>query len=151
MFLQQLRRRAEEETKTKGVSGVIAVPAYFTECQRRAILQACEIAEIQVLRLMNHTTAAALIYGIYKEDLPKEGINVAFADIGHSDTTISIVNFSTGKLKVIATACDENLGGRDFQKVIYDKFMNICKEKYKLDLSDNIKAKTRLYQEAEKN
>lgn len=95
---------------------------------------------LNVLRLFNETTATALSYGIYKQDLPapeEKPRNVIFVDCGHSSLQVSAVAFHKGKLRMLTTASDPNLGGRDFDLVIAEYF---CKEflaKYKLDARTN--------------
>lgn len=80
------------------------VPCYFTDIERQAVLNAASIVGLNVLRLMNDTTATALSYGIYKQDLPNPEEKprvVVFLDIGYSDTQLSVCSFNKGKLKVI--------------------------------------------------
>ena len=79
------------------------VPCYFTDIERQAVLNAASIVGLNVLRLMNDTTATALSYGIYKQDLPNPEEKprvVVFVDIGYSDTQLSVCSFNKGKLKV---------------------------------------------------
>lgn len=79
------------------------VPCYFTDAKRRAILDAAQMAGLNCLRLMNDTTATALAYGIYKQDLPtleEKPRNVVFVDLGHSDLQVAACSFNKGKLKV---------------------------------------------------
>ena len=100
---------------------------------------------------MNDCTAAALSYGIYKTDLPADKpTNVAFVDCGASDTTVSIVEFVKGKLKVLSAACERHLGGEDFTRVIAEHFNEIWKEKHGIDAHTNKKAWFRLMVAAEK-
>merc|ERR1719265_2533966 len=83
------------------VDCVLAVPAYFTDAERHAMLDSAKIVGLNCLRLMNDTTAAALSYGIYKTDMPADKeTNVAFVDCGSMDTTVTIVLFVKGKLTV---------------------------------------------------
>jgi heat shock protein 4 len=104
---------------------VIAVPNYYTDAQRRAVLAGCEMVGItggSVQRLMNESTAAALAYGIFK-DVKKEftadqPTHVLFVDMGASAYTVSVVSFEPGKLIVKSAHCDSNLGGRDFDMAI---------------------------------
>jgi len=79
------------------------VPCYFTDVQRRALLDSAQIAGLNVLRLMNDTAATALTYGIYKQDLPateEKPRHVVFLDMGHADLQLSVCAFNKGKLKV---------------------------------------------------
>merc|ERR1719183_1732893 len=130
---------------------VLAVPAYFTDAERHAMLDSAKIVGLNVLRLMHDTTAAALSYGIYKTDLPADKpTNVVFLDMGASDTTVSIVSFVKGKLTVLSTACDRHLGGRDFNELLVDNFRNEWLEKHKIDAYTNPKAMFRLRTAADK-
>ncbi|KAK5237082.1 adenyl-nucleotide exchange factor sse1, partial [Cryomyces antarcticus] len=123
---------------------VLSVPAWYTDAQRRAILDAADIANVKVLRLINDTTATALGYGITKLDLPgaeEKPRRVAFIDIGHSNYTCSIVEFKKGELAVKSTAYDRHFGGRNFDKALVDHFAKEFKEKFKIDINENAKAR----------
>ncbi|GAM84562.1 hypothetical protein ANO11243_025580 [Dothideomycetidae sp. 11243] len=153
MFLTKARQTAQAELKLPVSDMVMAVPAWYTDVQRRSLLDAAEIAGLKVLRLINETTATALGYGITKTDLPtaeEKPRRVAFIDIGHSNYTCSIVEFKKGELKVIATACDRHFGGRNFDKAIVDHFAAEFKEKYKIDINENPKARLRVAAACEK-
>ena len=119
---------------------VIAIPSYFTDAQRRALLVAAEISGIQgVQRLMHEHTAVALSYGIFK-DIRKEftkddPTNVMFIDMGATSYSVSIVSFEPGKLVVKSSYYDENLGGRDFDELIAQWIAQKFEEKYKGKLS----------------
>merc|ERR1719421_1274411 len=130
---------------------VVAVPSYFTDAERHAMLDAASIAGLNCLRLMNDSTAAALSYGIYKTDMPADvATNVAFVDCGAMDTTVSIVSFVKGKLTVLSTAADRHLGGRDLDMILAKHFAAEWKEKHKIDALTNKKAMYRLVTAAEK-
>ncbi|DBB16364.1 hypothetical protein WJX82_007687 [Trebouxia sp. C0006] len=130
---------------------VIAVPTYFTEEERYATLNAAQIAGVNCLRLFNDTTSTALSYGIYKTDLPEtEPAVVAFIDIGYSALQVSIVAFKKGKLQVLAHAWDRNLGGRDFDEVLFDHFCEEFGAKHKIDVKSNARASFRLRLACEK-
>ncbi|KAK6513006.1 adenyl-nucleotide exchange factor sse1 [Arthrobotrys conoides] len=153
MFLTKIKATASAELKLPVSDVVISVPAWFTDAQRRAILDASEVAGLKTLRLMNDTTAAALGYGITKIDLPaaeEKPRRVAFVDIGYSNYTVSIVSFRKGELTVLSTAYDRHFGGRDFDKAIADHFADEFKEKFKIDVKSNPKAYTRLMTGVEK-
>ncbi|KAL0581470.1 adenyl-nucleotide exchange factor sse1 [Marasmius crinis-equi] len=146
MYLNKLRSIAAAELKT-GVSDiVIAVPGWFTDIQRRAVIDAASIAGLNVLRLINDTTAAALGYGITKSDLPEADNprHVAFIDVGHSSLSVSIVAFCKGQLTVKSTAYDRNMGGRDIDYALVRHFAEQFKAKYKIDVLSNPKATFRL-------
>ncbi|KAF3080160.1 adenyl-nucleotide exchange factor sse1 [Orbilia oligospora] len=153
MYLTKIKATASAELKLPVSDIVISVPAWFTDSQRRAILDASEVAGLKTLRLMNDTTAAALGYGITKIDLPtaeEKPRRVAFVDIGYSNYTVSIVSFRKGELTVLSTAYDRHFGGRDFDKAIADHFADEFKEKFKIDVKSNPKAYTRLMTGVEK-
>uniref|UniRef100_A0AAR2KWS8 Heat shock protein 4b n=1 Tax=Pygocentrus nattereri TaxID=42514 RepID=A0AAR2KWS8_PYGNA len=135
-----------------GTTG-IKVPCYYTDAERRSVLDAAQIAGLNCLRLMNETTAVALAYGIYKQDLPapeEKPRTVAFVDVGHSGYQVSVCAFNKGKLKVLATAFDPHLGGKDFDEVLVNHFCEEFGKKYKLDVKSKPRALVRLYQECEK-
>ena len=153
MFLSKVKQTAAAELKLPVNDMVMSVPAWFTDIQRRSLMDAAEIAGVKLLRLMNDTTAAALGYGITKLDLPsaeEKPRRVAFVDIGHSNYTCSIVEFRKGELTVKATTYDRHFGGRDFDKALVDHFATEFKEKYKIDIKSNGKAMVRVHTAAEK-
>ncbi|BGP02542.1 Heat shock protein-like protein SSE1 [Rhodotorula toruloides] len=153
MFLAKLRDTAATELKSAVNDITIAVPVWYTEAQRRAVLDAAEIAGLNCLRLINDTTATALGYGITKTDLPtteEPSRNVAFVDIGHSDYSVSIVSFNKGQLVVRSTAFDRHFGGRDFDLALVRHFAKEFETKYKIDVLSNKKATFRLSAAVEK-
>uniref|UniRef100_A0AAR2JJF8 Heat shock protein 4 like n=1 Tax=Pygocentrus nattereri TaxID=42514 RepID=A0AAR2JJF8_PYGNA len=153
MLLTKLKETSEGALKKPVVDCVISVPSFFTDGERRSLMDACQIAGLNCLRLINDTTAVALAYGIYKQDLPnpeEKPRNVVFVDIGHSSYQVSIVSFNKGKLKVLATAFDPYLGGRNFDEELVEHFCEEFKGRYKLNVKENPRALLRLYQECEK-
>ncbi|PWN47096.1 putative heat shock protein Hsp88 [Violaceomyces palustris] len=147
MYLGKLRDTTSKELGGAGVSDVVlSTPLWFTDAQRRAMLDAAEIAGLNPLRLMNDTTATALGYGITKTDLPEADNprNVVFCDIGHSSYQVAIVQFIKGQLTVLGTSADRNFGGRDFDRALLDHFAEEFKGKYKIDVKSNQKAVFRL-------
>lgn len=147
MYLGKLRDTTQNELGGSGVSDVVlAVPIWFTDAQRRAFLNAAEIANLNPLRLMNEPTATALGYGITKTDLPEpeNPRNVVFVDIGHSNYQVSVVAFSKGQLTVLGAWADPNFGGRNFDRALVDHFAKEFKDKYKIDVYSNPKAMFRL-------
>ncbi|XP_039897193.1 heat shock 70 kDa protein 4L [Simochromis diagramma] len=153
MLLTKLKETSESALKKPVVDCVISVPSFFTDAERRSVFDATQIAGLNCLRLINDTTAVALAYGIYKQDLPtpeERPRNVVFVDMGHSSFQVSITAFHKGKLKVLATAFDPYLGGRHFDEALVDYFCEEFKGKYKLNVRDNPRAVLRLYQECEK-
>ncbi|KAI9788046.1 MAG: adenyl-nucleotide exchange factor sse1 [Peltula sp. TS41687] len=153
MFLGKVKAIASAELKVPVSDIVISVPPWFTDVQRRSIIDAAEIAGLKLLRLINDTTATALGYGITKVDLPpaeEKPRRVAFVDIGHTTYTCSIVEFKKGELAVRATASDRHLGGRNIDKALVDHFAKEFKEKYKIDIMSNPKAVVRVTTAAER-
>lgn len=153
MFLGRLKDTAAVELKSAVNDVVIAVPVWYTDAQRRAVIDAADIAGLNPLRLINDTTATALGYGITKTDLPAPGEPakyIAFVDIGHSDYSVSIVQFNKGSLIVKGTAYDRHFGGRDLDLALLDHFAEEFKAKYKIDVKSNKKAVFRLSAAVEK-
>ena len=153
MFFSKVKATASAELKLPVSDIVISVPPWFTDIQRRSIMDAAEISGLKLLRLVNDTTATALGYGIPKLDLPtgeEKPRRVAFVDIGHSNYTCSIVEFKKGELAVKSTAYDRHFGGRNFDKALVQHFAKEWKEKYKIDIFTNAKAVVRVTTAAEK-
>uniref|UniRef100_A0A6Q2ZMW9 Heat shock protein 4 like n=1 Tax=Esox lucius TaxID=8010 RepID=A0A6Q2ZMW9_ESOLU len=153
MLLTKLKETSESALKKPVVDCVISVPSFFTDAERRSVMDATQIAGLNCLRLINDTTAVALAYGIYKQDLPtpeEKPRNVVFVDLGHSSFQLSISAFNKGKLKILATAFDPYLGGRNFDEVLVEHFCEEFKARYKLNVKENPRALLRLSQECEK-
>lgn len=153
MLLTKLKETAESNLKKPVTDCVISVPSFFTDAERRSVLDSAQIVGLNCLKLMNDMTAVALNYGIYKQDLPaleEKPKIVVFADMGHASFQISACAFNKGKLKVLGTAFDPYLGGRNFDEKLVEHFCVEFKNKYKLDVKSKIRALLRLYQECEK-
>ncbi|KAL5384359.1 Heat shock protein hsp88, variant 3 [Paraphaeosphaeria minitans] len=153
MFLTKIKQTASAELKLPVADVVISVPAWYTDAQRRALLDASEIAGLKTLRLINDTTAAALGWGITKLDLPapeEKPKRVAFVNIGHSNYTASIVEFRKGELTVKSTAWDRHFGGRYIDQALVEHFGKEFKEKFKIDIFENAKARFRVQAGVEK-
>ncbi|KAM8973795.1 heat shock 70 kDa protein 4 [Pelodytes ibericus] len=153
MLLSKLKETAESALKKPVVDCVVAVPCFFTDAERRSVMDATQIAGLNCLRLINETTAVALAYGIYKQDLPapeEKPRIVVFVDMGHSAYQVSVCAFNKGKLKVLATAFDPILGGRKFDEVLVNYFSEEFGKKYKLGIKSKIRPLLRLAQECEK-
>ncbi|XP_032075299.1 heat shock protein 105 kDa isoform X3 [Thamnophis elegans] len=153
MLLTKLKETAENNLKKPVTDCVISVPSFFTDAERRSLLDAAQVVGLNCLRLMNDMTAVALNYGIYKQDLPvaeEKPRIVVFIDMGHSAIQVSACTFNKGKLKVLGTAFDPFLGGKNFDEKLVDYFCAEIKSKYKLDPKSKIRALLRLYQECEK-
>eukprot|EP00064_Thunnus_orientalis_P015379 superscaffoldBa00002840_g15431 len=153
MLLTKLKETAESALKKPVADCVISVPSYFTDAERRSVMDAAQIAGLNCLRLMNETTAVTLAYGIYKQDLPapeEKPRIVVFVDLGHSGYQVSVCAFNKGKLKILASAFDSELGGKDFDDILVNHFCEEFGKKYKLDVKSKPRALVRLYQECEK-
>jgi len=148
MLLVNLKNTAEAHNKSPSPDCVISVPCWFTDYQRRAMLDAATIAGLNVLRLMNETAATALCWGLPRSlELPDDGgnpTNALFFDMGHSSTQVCIVAFTKSKMTVLATAFDRNLGGRDFDNALLEHFAAEWKSKTGLDIRANPKVPLRM-------
>lgn len=153
MLLTKLKDTSAVALQTQVNDCVISVPSYYTNKERKALLDAAAISGLNVLRLMNETTATALAYGIYKQDLPapeEKPRNIIFVDCGHSSLQVFACAFNKGKLRMIATASDPNLGGRDIDLVLANYFCKDFQARYKIDAHSNTRAFIRLLAEVEK-
>ncbi|KAK2654895.1 hypothetical protein Ddye_014751 [Dipteronia dyeriana] len=151
MVLSNLKCIAEKNLNAAVVDCCIGIPVYFTDLQRRAVMDAAQIAGLHPLHLIHETTATALAYGIYKTDLPEnDQLNVAFVDIGHSSMQVCIAGFKKGQLKILAHSFDRSLGGRDFDEVLFQHFAEKFKGEYKIDVYQNARACLRLRAGCEK-
>jgi L1 cell adhesion molecule like protein len=126
---------------------VITVPAYFNDSQRQATKDAGAIAGLNVLRIINEPTAAAIAYGL---DNKSEEKNVLIFDLGGGTFDVSLLNIDDGIFEVLATAGDTHLGGEDFDNLLVKHFSDEFKRKYKHDISDNKRASRRLRTACEK-
>ncbi|VDM97056.1 unnamed protein product [Thelazia callipaeda] len=155
MFLVKLKDITENNSPGIRVVAdcVISVPFYFADVQRRALLTAVRIAGLNCLQIFNETTAVALAYGIYKQDLPAENESpriVAFVDIGHSAAQATLVAYNKSKLVMLGSTYDLEVGGLAFDDIIRDYFCKLFRENYKIDASSNKRAWYRLLDECEK-
>ncbi|XP_058094160.1 heat shock 70 kDa protein 16 isoform X1 [Magnolia sinica] len=151
MLLSHLKQVAEKSLEVPVTDCVIGIPSYFTDGQRRAYLSAAAIAGLKPLRLLHDSTAIALGYGIYRSDFGTAGPTyIAFVDIGHCDTQVSVVAFEVGQMKIVSHAFDPSLGGRDFDEVLFHHFAAEFKEKYAIDVLRNARASIRLRAACEK-
>ena len=147
MILQNLKKTAEAYLGEPVDKAVITVPAYFNDAQRQATKDAGKIAGLDVLRIINEPTAAALAYGIDKTD--KEQTVLVF-DLGGGTFDVSILSLADGTFEVLATAGDNVLGGDDFDKAIMDWLVDEFKKESGVDLSNDKMALQRLKDSAEK-
>ena len=146
MILQKLKTDAEAYLGEKVTEAVITVPAYFTDAQRHATKDAGQIAGLNVRRIINEPTAAALSYGIDKEEEQK----VMVYDLGGGTFDVSIIEMGDGVTEVLATAGNNHLGGDDFDQRIIDLLVSEFKKNEGIDLSKDKMAMQRLKEAAEK-
>nr|GEZ03959.1 heat shock 70 kDa protein 16-like [Tanacetum cinerariifolium] len=151
MLFKHLKQIAEKNLESAVVDCVIGIPSYFTDLQRREYLDAATIAGLKPLMLMHDGTATALGYGMYTTDLSDKGPTiVVFVDIGHCDTQVTLAAFEQGEMKILSHTFDQNLGGRDFDEVLFEHFAAQFKEQYKIDVHSNTRASIRLRASCEK-
>jgi len=142
MILVKMRECAESYLGQTVKKAVVTVPAYFNDAQRQATKDAGTIAGLEVLRIINEPTAAAIAYGLNKET--KGERNVLIFDLGGGTFDVSILSIEDGVFEVKATAGDTHLGGEDFDNRMVEHFRDEFKRKYKKDLSENPRALRRL-------
>ncbi|MGV2720017.1 UNVERIFIED_CONTAM: Hsp70 family protein, partial [Klebsiella pneumoniae] len=146
MILQKLKADAEAYLGQPVTQAVITVPAYFNDAQRQATKDAGKIAGLEVLRIVNEPTAAALAYGMEKT----EDQTVLVYDLGGGTFDVSILELSDGFFEVKATSGDNKLGGDDFDDVIINYLVSEFKKEHGIDLSKDRMAMQRLKDAAEK-
>ena len=147
MILQKMKKTAEDYLGQEVTDAVITVPAYFSDSQRQATKEAGQIAGLNVQRIVNEPTAAALAYGV---DKAHKDMKIAVFDLGGGTFDISILEFGGGVFEVLATNGDTHLGGDDFDQVIIDWLVNGFKADEGIDLTKDPMAMQRLKEAAEK-
>jgi molecular chaperone DnaK len=147
MVLQKMKRVAEDFVGQEVTEAVVTVPAYFNDSQRQATKEAGEIAGLNVSRIINEPTAAALAYGLDKRD---KDVTIAVYDLGGGTFDISILELGEGVFEVKSTNGDTHLGGDDFDRVIIDHLADSFKEQEGIDLRKDPMALQRLKDAAEK-
>ena len=147
MILVKMKETAEAYLGHPVKKAVITVPAYFNDAQRQATKDAGAIAGLEVLRIINEPTAAAVAYGLDKKSKSQK---VLIVDFGGGTQDITLIEIDEGVFEVIATAGDCHLGGQDVDQRLVNHFMNEFKRKTKVDMSGNPKAVTRLRTACEK-
>jgi len=143
LILKEMQRIAKDYIGNEINDAVITVPAYFNNAQRKATKKAGEMAGLNVLRIVNEPTAAAIAYGfdILKS---KENTNILVIDIGGGTLDVSLLTIKDKNFEVKATSGDTHLGGEDFDNRLVDHFVNEFKNKYEKDLTTNSRAMRRL-------
>ncbi len=147
MVLQKMKKTAEDYLGQEVTDAVITVPAYFSDSQRQATKEAGQIAGLNVQRIVNEPTAAALAYGV---DKANKDMKIAVFDLGGGTFDISILEFGGGVFEVLSTNGDTHLGGDDFDQVIIDWLANGFKADEGIDLTKDPMAMQRLKEAAEK-
>lgn len=147
MILQKMKKTAEDYLGQEVTEAVITVPAYFSDSQRQATKEAGQIAGLDVKRIVNEPTAAALAYGV---DKANKDMKIAVFDLGGGTFDISILEFGGGVFEVLSTNGDTHLGGDDFDQVIIDWMVNEFKAEEGMDLTTDPMALQRLKEAAEK-
>ena len=147
MILQKMKKTAEDYLGQEVTDAVITVPAYFSDSQRQATKEAGQIAGLNVQRIVNEPTAAALAYGV---DKANKDMKIAVFDLGGGTFDISILEFGGGVFEVLSTNGDTHLGGDDFDQVIIDWLVNGFKAEEGVDLTKDPMAMQRLKEAAEK-
>ncbi len=147
MILGDLKKTAEAYLGEKVTSAVITVPAYFNDAERQATKNAGKIAGLKVERIINEPTAAALAYGLDKQE---ETQTILVYDLGGGTFDVSILELGDGVFEVKSTSGNNKLGGDDFDKKIIDYIVDDIKDEHDVDLSDNKMALQRIKEEAEK-
>jgi len=147
MVLGKMKQVAEAYIGEPVKDAVVTVPAYFNDSQRQATKDAGRIAELNVLRIINEPTAAAIAYGLDKQETEEK--NVLIFDLGGGTFDVSLLTIDDGVFEVMATAGDTHLGGEDFDNRLVDHCVNDFKRKQKKDISGNPRAMRRLRTQCE--
>jgi len=145
MILQKIKTDAEAKLGEPVESAVITVPAYFNDAQRQATKDAGRIAGIEVKRIINEPTAAALAYGLDKDEA-----KILVFDLGGGTFDVSVLEIADNVFEVLSTSGDNHLGGDDFDKVVVDWLVSEFKKDQGVDLSQDKNSLQRLYEAAEK-
>ena len=141
MILEKMKTISESFIGSEITDAVVTVPAYFNDRQRQATKDAGKIAGINILRIINEPTAAAIAYGLDKK---VDSSNVLIFDLGGGTFDVSILNIDDGIFEVKSTSGDTHLGGEDFDNRIVDHMVKVVKQKHKVDLTSNKRAMRRL-------
>jgi molecular chaperone DnaK (HSP70) len=161
MFLAQLSKYVDREAVIDGAPAgthvkdcVLTVPCYYTAEQRKLTIQAAEIAGLNCMALVNETSAAGIDYGIFRgSSLPEteaDAVTVAITDLGYSATTVTIAQFWKSNMKVLTHVCDKNVGTRELDYYLTQHFAKEIQKKYKVDVTENKRARVRVLQTCEK-
>jgi heat shock protein 5 len=147
MILTKMKEIAENYLGREVKHAVITVPAYFNDSQRQATKDAGLIAGLDVLRIINEPTAAAIAYGMDKKSGEK---NIIVFDLGGGTFDVSLLTIDNGVFEVVATSGDTHLGGEDFDQRLAEHFVKVFKKKHGKDIKEDPKALSKLKSEVEK-
>lgn len=148
MILTKLKMVTESNLRNTIRDCVIAVPIHYTDIQRRVMLDACAIAGLNAVQLINESAAVALSYGYFKNLSEEESRNIIFIDLGHSSLTVTACVFTKSKIKVVGCVSD-NVGGRDFDNKLVEHFIVDFKARYDINAEHSKKALMSLIVECE--
>merc|ERR1719481_1842414 len=147
MVLTKMKQTAEDYLGKEVTHAVVTVPAYFDDSQRQATKDAGTIAGMTVLRIINEPTAAAIAYGLDKQN---RETNIVVYDLGGGTFDVSLLTLDEGVFEVLATDGDTHLGGQDFDQRVISYLMKTFKRKNKIDIRNNDRAIAKLRREVEK-
>lgn len=148
MVLTKMKNVAEAYLGKSISHAVVTVPAYFNDAQRQATKDAGAIAKLNVLRIINEPTAAAIAYGLDKKH---KDTNIIVYDLGGGTFDVSLLTLDEGVFEVVATSGDTHLGGQDFDERVMNHFIKTFKRKTKIDVRSNNRALAKLRREVEKS
>jgi len=147
MVLGKMKETAEGFLGRSVANAVVTVPAYFNDAQRQSTKDAGTIAGLNVARIINEPTAAAIAYGLDKKEGEK---NILVFDLGGGTFDVSILQIDNGVFEVISTSGDTHLGGEDFDQRVMEYFLKLIKKKFNKDIGDDKKAMAKLRRESER-
>ncbi|CAL4918660.1 unnamed protein product [Urochloa decumbens] len=151
MILSKMRETAESYLGGRVAGAVVTVPAYFNDAQRQATKDAGAIAGLDVPRIINEPTAAAIAYGLdRKQGAGGEMVNVLVYDLGGGTFDVSVLSLDRGVFEVLATSGDTHLGGEDFDRRVMDHFIRLIKKKHGRDITNDGRATGKLRRECER-
>jgi len=139
MILTKMKNIAENYLGQEVKHAVVTVPAYFNDAQRQATRDAGTIAGLEVLRIVNEPSAAAMAYGLDKKQKNGE-LNILVFDLGGGTFDVSVLSIEDGVFEVLSTAGDTHLGGEDFDQRVADHFVKVFKRKHGVDITSDARA-----------
>ena len=139
MILTKMKNIAENYLGQEVKHAVVTVPAYFNDAQRQATKDAGTIAGLEVIRIVNEPSAAAMAYGLDKKQKNGE-LNILVFDLGGGTFDVSVLSIEDGVFEVLSTAGDTHLGGEDFDQRVADHFVKVFKRKHGVDITTDSRA-----------